>query len=51
MKILPAEKVEDGKERDLISCPSCKKDLDKQLVVMRKYVVRHRADKISRSGN
>ena len=38
MKILPAEKVEDGKERDLINCPSCKKDLDKQLVVMRKYV-------------
>ena len=38
MKILPAEKAEDGKERDIISCPSCKKDLDKQLVVMRKYV-------------
>ncbi len=38
MKILPVEKAEENKERDIISCPSCKKDLDKQLVVMRKYV-------------
>ena len=38
MKILPVEKAEENKERDIISCPVCKKDLDKQLVVMRKYV-------------
>lgn len=38
MKILPVEKAEENKERDIITCPVCKKDLDKQLVVMRKYV-------------
>ena len=38
MKIVPVEKTEENKERDLIVCPSCKKELDKQLVVMRKYV-------------
>ncbi len=38
MKILPVEKAEENKERVLITCPSCKKELDKQLVVMRKYV-------------
>ena len=38
MKILPVEKAEENKERDLISCPSCKRELDKQLVVMRRYV-------------
>ena len=38
MKTLPIIKTEENKERDIISCPSCKKELDKQLVVMRKYV-------------
>ena len=38
MKILPAEKAEENKDRDIINCPVCKNDLDKQLVVMRKYV-------------
>ncbi len=38
MKIVPVEKTDDKKERDLITCPACKKELDKQLVVMRKYV-------------
>ena len=38
MKILPVEKAEENKERDIINCPSCKKDLDKQLVVLHKYV-------------
>lgn len=38
MKILPVEKAEEKKEQDVIVCPSCKRELDKQLVVMRRYV-------------
>ena len=38
MKTLPIIKTEENKDRDIISCPNCKKELDKQLVVMRKYV-------------